>query len=74
MAAAVGEQPRPVVEEGMCPLFEWHFGAPAGDGFCDGHEPPNQHAYYLKSCAAWPTEPAQIADKPNCSYSFTWID
>ena len=29
-----------------------------------GHEPPNQHPYYLSGCNVWPTHPDQIADKP----------
>lgn len=71
---AYGGQPEPVVVEGYCPLFEWHKGAPEGEGFCVGHEPPLQDPYYLSACEAWPTEPAQIADKPSCTYRFDWRD
>lgn len=60
--------------QGMCPLYEVHAGAPEGEGFCIGHEPPNQHGYYLSGCNIWPDNPEQIADKPGCSYTFTWSD
>jgi hypothetical protein len=59
---------------GYCPLFEWHIGDPNGDGFCIGHEPPNQDRYYLSGCNVWPTDPVQIADKPKCTYSFSWVE
>jgi hypothetical protein len=60
--------------QGMCPLYELHHGAPEGDGFCIGHNLPNQHGYYLSGCNVWPEHPNQIADKPGCSYKFTWQD
>jgi hypothetical protein len=59
--------------KGMCPLYELHVGAPEGDGFCIGHEPPNQHPYYLTGCNVWPQHPDNIANCPSCSYTFTWI-
>ena len=65
---------KPPKVEGMCPLYELHVGASEGEGFCIGHEPPNQHGYYLSGCNVWPNDPEQIADKPGCSYTFTWVD
>lgn len=59
---------------GMCPLFELHHGAPEGEGFCIGHEPPNQDPYYLAGCVVWPTSPDNIVNYPSCTYSFTWVD
>lgn len=65
---------RPAQVEGMCPLFELHHGASEGEGFCIGHEPPNQHEYYLAGCNVWPTDPSNIADKPSCTYTFKWAE
>ena len=61
---------QPPAVEGYCPLFSW---LSPGYGFCAGHEPPNQDVYYLGGCNVWPTDPEQIADKPNCGYTFTWV-
>lgn len=33
-----------------------------------------QHPYYLQGCNVFPQHPSQIADKPNCSYSFEWVE
>ncbi len=59
---------------GMCPLYELHHGAPEGEGFCIGHEPPNQDPYYLAGCNVWPSDPSNIVNYPNCTYTFTWVD
>lgn len=55
---ALGDPPIP----GACPLLALH-----SDGYvCTDR----QHPYYLNGCNVWPTHPGQIADKPNCSYTF----
>jgi hypothetical protein len=63
---------------GYCPLFELHTGDPNGDGFCIGHTgavPVGQEdPYYLAGCVVWPTDPSNIVNYPNCTYTFTWID
>jgi len=63
--------------QGYCPLFEWR-NMPEGPGFCRGHlgaVPSGQeNAYYMAGCRTWPDDPAQIADKPGCTYNFTWQD
>ena len=53
--------------EGYCQLFEWL----GGKGHCGGH---GQHEYYLAGCNVWPQHPDNIADKPSCTYTFTWVD
>jgi hypothetical protein len=68
------DRPREAVVQGYCPLFELHQGAPEGDGFCIGHEPPNQHPYYLSGCNVWPDHPDNIVNCPSCTYKFTWVD
>jgi len=73
-AVAQGAPPRAAAVNGYCHLFEWRRGAPEGDGFCVGHEPPKQHLYYLKACQTWPTHPEQIKDKEQCSYRFEWME
>lgn len=65
---------RDPVVEGMCPLYEIHHGASEGEGFCIGHEPPNQDPYYLSGCNVWPDDPSQITNYPSCTYRFTWVD
>jgi len=71
-------RPRTAAVAGYCPLFEFHHGAPEGDGFCTGHTgavPPGQENwYYMSGCNVWPDNPGQIADKPACTYTFTWVD
>lgn len=64
---------RPPTVLGMCPLYEIHAGAPEGEGFCIGHEPPDQHEYYLSGCNEWPTSPDNIADCPSCTYKFEQV-
>lgn len=56
-----GEQGGPLIE-GACPLL----GLFSGRYVCTDR----QHPYYLNGCNVWPTHPAQIADKPGCSYRF----
>jgi hypothetical protein len=51
---------------GYCPLFAW-----ASEGV--GHCTDRRHRYYLSGCNVWPTHPDQIADKPNCSYTFARV-
>jgi hypothetical protein len=66
---------------GMCPLFEWRqkADAPPGQtwGYCIGHTgavPAGQEdPYYLSGCNVWPQDPAQIANYPSCTYTFTWV-
>lgn len=53
--------------DGWCPLARMEADAKVT---CTDRE----HPYYLAGCVVWPTHPAQIADKPSCSYTFTWID
>jgi hypothetical protein len=64
--------------QGMCPLYELHVGNPNGDGFCAGHTgavPAGQEdPYYLAGCNVWPQHPDNIKDKPNCTYTFAWVD
>jgi hypothetical protein len=53
--------------EGKCQLFEWH-----GDkAHCAGH---GWHGYYLLGCNVWPNHPDNIAGKPSCTYTFTWVN
>jgi hypothetical protein len=69
---------------GYCPLFEWAQPAPplaapgTRIGHCAGHVgvvPEGQEdPYYMSGCNVWPTDPAQIANYPGCSYTFTWVD
>ena len=73
---------------GYCPAFEWRISngefpdapaAPSGYcGHCAGHSgvaPSGQEEpYYLAGCNVWPTDPTQIADKPACTYTFTWVN
>lgn len=59
-----GEQGEPVIE-GACPLLSLF----AGHYVCTDR----QHPYYLNGCNIWPTHPAQIADKPGCSYRFVEV-
>lgn len=51
---------------GYCPLFTWLEKDV-------GHCTDRQHPYYLNGCDVWPTHPAQIADKPSCSYTFELV-
>ena len=60
----------PPTVPGRCPLYR----ILGGKGHCVGHEPPNQHPYYLSGCNVWPTVPGHIADYPSCTYSFEWRD
>jgi hypothetical protein len=53
--------------DGYCALFKW---TADGLGCCTDRT----HRIYSSGCNIWPDEPALIADKPNCSYSFTWED
>lgn len=58
---------RPVTIKGYCPLFRWR----DGKAYCTGY---GEHPYYLGGCNVWPQHPAQIADKPHCTYRFEWAD
>jgi hypothetical protein len=66
--------PRPAVVEGMCPFYR----IVDGKGFCSTHTgvvPDEQrHPYYANDCSSWPHSPEEIADKPGCTYTFTWVD
>jgi len=68
-----GEEGLPAIE-GRCPLFRFHH-TPDGneEGLCIGHEPPNQHPYYLNGCNVWPSDPRHIAHLPRCTYKFEWV-
>jgi hypothetical protein len=48
-----------------CPLLALH----AGVYTCTDR----QNTYYLSGCNVWPTHPAQIADKPGCSFRFELV-
>jgi hypothetical protein len=50
---------------GACPLL-----ALAGDGYACTDR---LNEYYLKGCNVWPSHPAQIADKPSCTYKFSQV-
>jgi hypothetical protein len=45
-------------------------------GHCIAHPPTAevQNDYYYNNCSVWPDDPRQIADKPSCTYKFTWVD
>jgi hypothetical protein len=68
-------RPRTAAVAGYCPLFYWRG---SGEGHCLGHSgavPPGQeHPYYMAGCNVWPDHPDLIADKPHCTYRFTWVD
>ncbi len=51
-----------------CFFFRWH----GPSGRCVDRTETNP--YYLSGCNVWPTDPTNIADKPNCSYSFTEVE
>jgi hypothetical protein len=55
---------------GFCALYR----LVDGKGHCSGHEPPNQHPYYLRGCNIWPTQPSHIEAYPLCTYKFEWVD
>jgi len=67
----------PPEKEGWCPLLRSHIGDPAGDFSCIGHPGSvpleNADPYYMSGCNVWPDHPDQIADKPSCTYTFTWV-
>jgi hypothetical protein len=62
------------VVPGYCPLYEIKDGA----GFCTGHigavPAGTENPYYLAACQHWPDHPDQLADKPGCTYKFSWVD
>lgn len=54
-------------QRAYCPLFKW---IAENVGSCTNR----QHPYYLGGCADFPSNPQAIADKPNCSYRFEWVE
>jgi len=62
-----GELGQPPVS-GFCSLYR----IVDGRGNCAGHEPPNEHPYYLNGCNVWPTIPEHVAAYPSCTYRFEW--
>jgi len=48
---------------GACPLYRQ---APDGRGACGDRQAP----YYVAGCVVWPVAPENIADYPDCSYTF----
>lgn len=60
---------------GACPLYQRARIQGKYTGFCAGHEPPNQHAFYLRICKDWPRTPDDIVNCPSCQecYQFTWV-
>lgn len=63
MAAAAGAN----VVRGQiaCPLYSER----TGEGECTDR----QHPVYLGGCNVYPQHPAQVADKPSCTYSFVEV-
>jgi hypothetical protein len=60
----LGEEGEPEIE-GYCPLLVLKDNLLT----CSNR----QHPYYLNGCNVFPTHPGQIADKPNCSYTFDLV-
>lgn len=53
---------------GYCSLFVLHWDQ-AREGF-QGHCADRSSDTFTAGCDVWPQHPAQIADKPHCTYRF----
>lgn len=60
---------------GACPLYQRVRQQGKWKGFCAGHEPPNQNAFYLKVCQQWPNPggPDALDECPGCKDCFEWV-
>lgn len=61
---------------GACPLYQRVRIQGKWTGFCAGHEPPNQHPFYLRACSQWPNPggPDALDECPGCLDCFEWVD